>query len=140
MGAHHSLEITLTCDTSQRRQLVRALEDFCRHHAVTAEVQHAVDLALEEHVTNIFSHGGAREITVRGRVADGYVVIEVEDDGVSFDPLSARPANTDVSLEEMPVGGLGIHLMREFMDELAYSNAGKGNLLQMKKRLTPETQ
>ena len=102
-------------------------------------MQHAVDLALEEHVTNLLSHGGAQEIIVRGRVENGFVVVDVEDDGASFDPMSARPANTDVSLQEMPVGGLGIHLMREFMDELAYSNAGKGNLLRMKKRLIPET-
>lgn len=130
------MQIILTGETSQRRLLVQALGDFCREHAIAADAHHAADLALDEHITNILSHGGAREITVRCKVEAGYLVIEVEDDGTSFNPATAPPVNTKVPLTEKPVGGLGIHLMREFMDELTYSHGEKKNLLRMKKRLT----
>jgi serine/threonine-protein kinase RsbW len=96
---------------------------------------------LEEHITNVLSHGGARAmlVCVRCEVEAGFLVVEVEDDGRFFDPATAPPVNTEIPLEEKPVGGLGIHLMREFMDELSYSRGAERNVLRMKKRLTSGT-
>jgi serine/threonine-protein kinase RsbW len=132
------LQITLTGKPAERRRLVQALEDFCREHAIAPEVRHAADLALEEHITNVLSHGGARAMLVRVRceVDAGFLVIEVEDDGRSFDPATAPPVNTEIPLGEKPVGGLGIHLMREFMDEISYAREAARNVLRMKKRLS----
>jgi len=132
------LQITLSRASAERSRVVEALHDFCREHAISSDVRFAADLALEEHVTNILAYSGANQIVIRGSMLEGFLVIEVEDDGKAFNPLTAPRPNIEAPLDEKPVGGLGIHLMREFMDELSYSLEGPTNVLRMKKRLISE--
>lgn len=131
------MEIVLNGGTAGRHRVVQALEDFSRENAIARDVHYAADLAVEEHITNVLAHGGATEIVIRCRIDTPFLVIEAEDNGKPFDPSSALPPDTKISLKEKPVGGLGIHLMRQFMDEISYSQQGTRNLLRMKKRLFP---
>ena len=65
--------------------------------------------------------------------------MDVEDDGTPFDPLAAPPVDTSLPLGDKPIGGLGVHLMRQFMDELSYARADGKNMLRMRKRIGPAT-
>jgi serine/threonine-protein kinase RsbW len=60
----------------------------------------------------------------------------VEDDGLAFNPLEMLAPDTKQPLEERPVGGLGIHLVRTLMDEVAYRRQNGRNLLVLKKEIT----
>ena len=106
-----------------------------------AVVVRAADLALEEHLTNVMNYAyddaQPHQIRVRLAVEQGHLLIEVEDDGKPFNPLQASEVDTSVPLEQKPIGGLGIHLMRRFMDELHYHREGNRNVLGMRKRLDP---
>ena len=134
------MEIVLTNQPAQRRDLVAALEAFARQHQLAASIRQAADLALEEHLTNIVRYGyeDARphEVRVRLGLEEGCLVIEVQDDGKAFDPLQIPKVDTSVPLESKPVGGLGIHLIRSFMDEVKYCRQAGCNILRMRKRLT----
>jgi len=103
----------------------------------------AADLCLEEHLTNVIEYGlgdsGQHQIAVRFALEQNFFVVEVKDDGKAFDPLQRPEVNTAVPLEDKPVGGLGIHLMRRFMDELAYRRESGRNVLTMRKRLPAPT-
>lgn len=114
---------------------MQALEEFCEAHSLSPQVKNAADLALEEHLTNVATHGKAKEMTVKFRLLDGDLVIDVEDNGKSYDPLKHPVVDTTRSLEDMPIGGLGIHLIRQFMDELSYRQTDGWNVLRMRKRL-----
>ncbi len=98
-----------------------------------------IDLALEEAVTNIIMYAypegekGTAELNVE--VADGQISATLIDSGTPFNPLQQQEANLDVSLEERKIGGLGIHLIKEIMDEVDYAYEEGRNLLRMKKRL-----
>jgi anti-sigma regulatory factor (Ser/Thr protein kinase) len=96
-------------------------------------------LCLEEHITNVIQYGfgdsGLHEIVVSLALDQDCLVVEVKDDGKAFDPLKNPEVNTSVPLEKRPVGGLGIHLMRRFMDELKYRRTSGQNVLTMRKRL-----
>jgi anti-sigma regulatory factor (Ser/Thr protein kinase) len=133
------LEIVLKHQPEERRRLLMALEGFAREEQLTAKALQAADLALEEHLTNVWKYGFAdtaeHEIRVRLRREGGLLRIEVEDDGRAYNPLERPPVDTSVPLEEREVGGLGIHLMRQFMDELDYRREGGRNILSMTKRL-----
>ncbi|MDR3095034.1 MAG: ATP-binding protein [Bacteroidales bacterium] len=59
----------------------------------------------------------------------------VEDTGIAFDPTATPPADTSLPLEQRPTGGLGIHLVRQIMDEVNYCRTGETNQLQLKKKL-----
>jgi serine/threonine-protein kinase RsbW len=59
----------------------------------------------------------------------------VEDDGKPFNPLDAPEPDTNQLLEERPIGGLGIHLVRKNVDELEYRRQKDKNILIMKLKL-----
>jgi serine/threonine-protein kinase RsbW len=132
------LQIVLKNLPGERQKVVQALEQFGRDHQLPANIIQAADLALEEHLTNLMTYGFAdnreHQIEVRFTLGSQFV-IEVEDDGPPFNPLDVKEVDTTAPLEQRPIGGLGIHLMRRFMDEIEYrSEAGK-NVLRMRKRL-----
>jgi anti-sigma regulatory factor (Ser/Thr protein kinase) len=133
------LEIILTNQPGEAQRLFKALEEFAAEHDLPAKAVQAADLALEEHVTNVLNHGytdtAPHEICVRLSCIDRLFAIEVKDDGRPFNPLEQPEVDTTIPLEERPMGGLGIHLMRKFMDSLEYRRVGEHNLLRMTKRL-----
>jgi serine/threonine-protein kinase RsbW len=59
--------------------------------------------------------------------------IGLHDRGRPFDPTQVAPPDMNVPLEERPVGGLGMHLMHQLMDEVTYSFTPEGNTLTMTK-------
>jgi serine/threonine-protein kinase RsbW len=65
------------------------------------------------------------------------MILTIEDDGPPFDPLSLPPPDVTASLEERRVGGLGVFLVRQMMDEVSYQRTGKRNQLRTSKRVAP---
>jgi len=100
---------------------------------LSPEMRFRLDLGLTEAVTNVVAYAyrdsAEHEIRIRLR-ADGVgVTLEVEDDGVAFDPLQAERPPVPTSLAEAPIGGLGIHLIRSMLDECHYRReAGRNRL------------
>ena len=132
------MEFILTGQAGERQRFVEAFEAFCRNNDVPAPTRHAADVALEEHLTNVFSYGYKSDvrplITVRLAVAENSLKVEVSDDAWAFDPLSVPPVDTSLPLEKKPIGGLGLHLIRLSMDELSYVREGEKNVFRMTKR------
>jgi anti-sigma regulatory factor (Ser/Thr protein kinase) len=133
------VEITVTNQPEQRQRVHIALEEFAGRHGVPPKVVQAADLALEEHLTNIFRYGltpsETRPVLIRLGLHPLWLQVEVEDHGKPFNPLAQPKVDASKPLGEKPVGGLGIHLMRQFMDELEYRREGDKNVLRMKKKL-----
>lgn len=94
-----------------------------------------LELILVEAVTNIVEHAGADDadsvITVQVAVKSGYVVVLVEDSERDFDPTAAPEHRQPASLEEARIGGLGIHLIRTYTQQLEYRRIGNKNQLWM---------
>src|SRR5262245_9895035 len=121
---------------SEIERVTRVAEDFARRHQIDAETSHNLKLALDETLTNIMSYAydNAVEhiIVARLSLTQGKLIVEVEDDGIPFNPLSAPEPDTKQSLEERSIGGLGIYLVRKLMDELEYRRQNGRNILTMK--------
>lgn len=136
------MEFILTGRPGERAEFVEALESFCRANSVPDTVRHAADLALEEHLTNVFSYafapGTPPSMVVKLSIRNGRFSAEVTDPGIPFDSRQVPPVDTSVPLELKPVGGLGLHLIRESMDELFYERKDGKNIFTMEKRLAPE--
>jgi sigma-B regulation protein RsbU (phosphoserine phosphatase) len=134
------LQFTLKNNIAEIARLGERLGEFAAvHQQLTPNVLHDLNLALEEAVTNIISHGYSdhreHDILVRMRVEAGAVIVELKDDARAFNPLTAPEADVSAPLEERAAGGLGIHLMRKLMDGIEYQRLEDGNLLIMKKTL-----
>lgn len=77
-------------------------------------------IASDEIFSNICRYSGAKEVTIRCYISDEEAVLALEDDGIAFNPLEQEAAAVNAPLDERKEGGLGIHMVRELMDEVDY--------------------
>jgi serine/threonine-protein kinase RsbW len=119
--------------------IVRMVEGFGAEHRVPRTILNDLIVALDEALDNIISYGyepGERsEIMVRLASATGEIVVEIEDAGRPFDPLQAPTPDLSGSLRERKVGGLGIHFIKNLVDEVTYDRIAGRNRLRLSKRL-----
>lgn len=98
------------------------------------------ELALEEAVVNVIEHAAKQqpmELTLSIHIDENQQIeFVLKDSGPPFNPLTAEiPKREDLSLQEIPQGGLGLPLMRKCMDALLYRREGDFNLLTLIKNL-----
>ena len=133
------MEIVLQNQPEEKTRVLAGLSAFAAEHHLTPGVVHAADLALEEHLTNVLNYGyedkAVHEIRVRFSIREHSLHVEVEDDARPYNPLDQPPVDTAAPLDERRIGGLGVHLMRHFMDRLEYRREGNRNILRMTKRI-----
>jgi sigma-B regulation protein RsbU (phosphoserine phosphatase) len=109
-------------------------------HGLPATLMHDVHLVLEEVTCNVFSHGRvqgrdpALELLVS--VDSHKLCLEFRDDGLAFDPLTQPAPDLDADIGERPIGGLGVHLVRELAEEVAYSRDDHHNVLRVVLHIT----
>jgi anti-sigma regulatory factor (Ser/Thr protein kinase) len=97
-----------------------------------------IQLAAEEAVTNVINHGYEGKpgnVSIQCRVSAEQVKITITDTGPAFDPTKIPPADVMADLDHRKIGGLGIHLIRSVMDEVAYSRDGDENRLVLVKNV-----
>lgn len=100
-------------------------------------VSYALTLAAEEFFTNCvkYNRRSTNDITVRILTDDGTAVVQIVDEDVDpFDVTVANGADPSLPLEERRIGGLGIHISRELLDDLRYDYAdGRSTITLVKK-------
>jgi anti-sigma regulatory factor (Ser/Thr protein kinase) len=126
----------------QRQPLFDAVESFCRQAGGDSRSLGRIRLVLDELFTNIVSYahddGGHHRVTVElAEVRPGTVSICLIDDGRPFDPLDRPPVAIDAPIEQRQVGGLGVHLVKTFMDACEYRREGDTNRLTLTKTFEP---
>ena len=130
-------ELTLLNQRSEVARLLDRLEAFARQHGLAPRVLHDVQLALEEHLTNILVHGyddeGEHSIRVHVQLNATDLRVEVADDGRPFNPLEQPAPDLTKPIAERPVGGLGIHMMQKSLNGTTYRRADGKNILVMMK-------
>jgi len=116
------------------------LGKMCKQWDITEDVAFSMNLALEEIVTNIISHGyGGREeydITIRFTLDKHNLRIQVKDSAPEFNPLDVEePNDLGKSLEERNIGGLGILLVKKFTDNFNYRRSKNKNIVTLIKSI-----
>jgi len=106
---------------------------------VSFEAMYLVSLAIEELVTNCIKYGykdsASHTIDFLLRVDGQILRLEVIDDGSPFNPLEAPRPDLSLPPEQRPIGGLGLHLLRELADEMRYERRDGTNRLTLIKRM-----
>jgi serine/threonine-protein kinase RsbW len=119
-------------------QSVRELVYRCAESAgFSSKECYACQLAVSEALENIIRHGYGREvpneIMVTVSSEPGSVNIELMDDAPPFNPTNNRQER-QWTLDDPPVGGLGIHLIHTIMDEVDYKRRAGHNYLRLQKK------
>lgn len=113
-----------------------AAEIFLAERGVPEKIMAQIMIALDEIISNIFHHGvreGEPTVHVMLEVALDRVAAQITDDGIAFDPLQRAEPDTSLPPEERPIGGLGIYLVRQMMDDVRYDHDHGQNRLQFHK-------
>lgn len=134
------LEINVAGDLAAIAEAQDAIEAFCARRGLPERVALSLSLAVDELLANILNHGGgeadiAPDIRLRLWLDQTQLVTELSDSGQPFNPLDAPPPELDLDLDDKPVGGLGIHLVRQLMDDVQYRREGAYNRLTLRQRL-----
>ena len=132
-----SRELSLVGTVSDLPRIASFVEEASRAARVRSSLLVDLQLAVEEACCNVFEHAyedepGALQLRFEVRARD--VVITVLDQGQPFEPDAIPPVDVSVPLEDRPIGGLGIYLIQQLMDEVQYVFSTGGNTLRMVKR------
>lgn len=131
------LALELMPNMTELARLNTAIDAFGQGHHWSPKTLFQVKLALEEAVMNILSYGfdGQQSQLIWLKVVQkGQLLsIALTDNGVPFDPLERQPPDLDSNLEDRMVGGLGVYLIRQMMDNVSYQRQDGCNKLCMMK-------
>jgi serine/threonine-protein kinase RsbW len=129
----HRQTITLRNDLAEISRLTEFVDAFCAPLAPGPKDVPAIQLALEEAVTNVINHCYAdrkpHTFTVELAAADRQVTVIVTDDAPAYDPLARCEVDITLSIEDRPIGGLGVHLLKKLMDSARYERRDGRNIL-----------
>ena len=127
----------LKSQLSELNALCHHLEDCGDVMGLPQKCLFEINLGLDELFTNIISYGFEDESEHQIKFSlvkeKETLVVQVEDDGVPFNPLEAAAPETSEDLDSINIGGLGIHLVKKMMDDINYQRVEGKNRLILKK-------
>lgn len=134
-----ALVLILKNDLSELARIAEEIGSHGESHGWPAKWVMNLNLSLDELITNIVSYGyrdtDEHEIRITLTDPDGSLVVVLEDDGMEFDPFTAAPdPDLESDVEERPIGGLGVYLVKTLMDEVAYERTDGRNRITLIQR------
>lgn len=131
-------ELVIRNEIGQLAILSEAMERIGVEHGLAPKPLVQLQVALDEVVSNVIKYawpdGGSHEIRVRITVGSGQVTIEIADDGRTFDPLDTPPPQAPPPGQRPRPGGVGIHMLRQFMEKIEYARIDGRNHLTLTKQ------
>ncbi len=136
----HDKQVLLDCRVPARLEAIETLADAVNEVLPDRDLAFSVNLCLEELITNVIVHGlkGAadRFMQVQLIISDDWLEILLRDDAPRFDPFMQAPEpNLDLDVNDRPIGGLGVHMVKKLMDEVHADYDGSGNVIVLRKHL-----
>ena len=120
-------------------QQIPTLAEWVETLGVPAELNMPINLALEEAVSNVMLYaypGQSGQVLVEADITDQAIRFTISDSGIPFDPTQKGEVDITQGFEEREIGGLGIHLVRQIMDEIHYERSDGKNVLTLVKKLS----
>ncbi len=128
-----TLELSLRNDLSELAVAAERIDGFCAANSLPSGVAFAVNLSVDELLTNTINYGyadgGAHRIDMTVRLEDGVLAVELADDARPYDPTLVPYPDLDAPIGERPIGGLGVHFVRQMMDGFSYRRADGRNIV-----------
>lgn len=143
MTTTDELGVSLSPRLSTVRGLAQMVEEFGDANKLPDRQIYLINLALDELITNIVSYGmrgvARPRIEISLKVNGTLLVLSMEDNGRKFDPTESTNPDLDSPVDERPVGGLGLHLIKTFADRVRYEYSNGRNRLTLEHDLAPGT-
>jgi sigma-B regulation protein RsbU (phosphoserine phosphatase) len=131
--------LILPNDVQEVPKLAAFVDEICEAAGMDMATAMQMNLAIEEAVVNVMEYaypaGTKGEVRIEARVHDTYVEFTLSDDGMPFNPTEKGEVDTTLSAEERSIGGLGIMLVKHYMDSVIYKYVDSQNVLTLRKNL-----
>ncbi len=131
--------ITLANRIDELTRISSFLEECADQWGMSMPVTMSLNLVLEEAFTNVvqyaYSDKNDHEIDLTIEKNDNELEITLIDDGEPYDPTEQKEPDINLSVEDRPIGGLGIFLIRKTMDKVNYYRKDEKNHLVMVKEV-----
>ncbi len=136
-------EMTVVNRLQELKRIGDRVEQFGRERGLSDGDTSHVHLVLDELVSNIIKYGHddrrEHEIHLRVSLERDLLTISIVDDGKAFNPLEAPAPDLDRPIEERPIGGLGLFLVKSIMDTLEYHRERDRNIVTLRKRIAEDS-
>jgi len=134
-----SYSFKLKSDLAELDALSRHVQTFGRTVGLSKKFLFEINLALDELFTNIISYGYDDDhdhlIKITLTPINNSLELCIEDDGVPFNPIDAKTPDLPCDIETCKIGGLGIHLIKNLMDEVCYRRCRGKNIVRLTKKI-----
>lgn len=139
-GMSSGFRLSVGADPEGVAKVNETFASFADAHAVPAAVRRSINIALDELLTNamlygLSDRGGRGEVRVDAELHADRLEVTLSDNGKPFDPFTRSAPDTTLSVEDRPIGGLGIHLVRRLVDDVRYERRSDRNVVVLTKRL-----
>ena len=129
--------LTLPNDIETIPQLNEFIDGFCEERGIDFDITMRLNLAIEEAVVNVMSYaypkGTVGNVDIEVEADEDYITFVIRDSGVPFDPTQKEDPDIDLNPSERQIGGLGIYIVKNIMNEVTYQRLEGKNLLTMTK-------
>ena len=131
--------LTLPCDVDEIPRLAEMVEEVCEEVGFSSTTTMQMNLALEEAVVNVMNYaypaGLKGDVTIEVEANAERMKFVITDSGQPFDPTTKEEVDITLPAEERTIGGLGIHLIRRYMDSINYERHEGRNILTLRKKI-----
>jgi len=128
--------LTIEANMDNFEEMVSFVGDECRNAGLEPKITNKIHLAFEEAAVNIINYAYGDE--------SGTITIECDyikekkmfrivliDEGQAFNPLASENPNINAPVQDRPIGGLGIFMIRQIVDEIFYERIDNKNVFTM---------
>ena len=133
------MRLVIDSRLSEIRRASELVDEFKARHGLADDDANAIHIVLDEVLSNSIRHGlagaASHAIAVMLELSDGEITIEVEDDGVAYDPTQAPAPVLAGTLEERTEGGLGMTFVRGLTNSIEYQRIDGRNRLVLRRRI-----
>ena len=131
--------IVLPNDVQEVPKLTAFVDAVCEAVGFNSTLTMKMNLAIEEAVVNVMNYAYPRgtkgDVTIEALSNDVRLKFTIIDSGTPFDPTVHSDVDTTLSAQDRPIGGLGIHLVRNIMDSINYERIDNLNVLTLRTKL-----
>jgi anti-sigma regulatory factor (Ser/Thr protein kinase) len=139
MGNDKIKHFTIENQIGELSTLAEKIDELAMEWNLSQTLAMNINLVIEEAVSNIifyaYNDQSKHEIRITISLENGRLTIKITDDGIPFNPLAQEQPDINLPAEERPVGGLGIFLISQIMDEMKYDRNKNENILTLIKSI-----
>jgi len=126
-------QITRAAELESLNIFRKFITECCEKNTIERNIVLEIKLAVDEACTNIIQHGykdlNPGSIILSFRIEENLILVQITDFGHVFEPVKATQPNIEAALEDREMGGLGLFLIYQTMDNIDYQSSVECNTL-----------